>query len=522
MRVHHIDSTCQEKRGAAMLAHTEHAESPSSQNADTIGIKRTFPAATQTDIRNRMPSAFELLGVAGFGTYLSWLFLMLMNCGLSNASFDIKQSFLAVLFFLFGEGSGAAIAWLASHHVNDKKSILILMGTAGCATTLPGASLLFDPLPFQTIATLWFIGGVGSVLLLSLWGFFLSKLGHAEATLLPALAALVEVGVVILARYFMDDTGIDATLIALPIMSTLAFFFWAWHQWHEGSFVIPANTRPPDWRSLSHSSIAMVANSFLIGFVIYVLFLAGPVLSTGLIFIAFVFAACFKAYDALHKQIFEVRTIIKVIAPTATACLLLSPFFDIEMMCAVLAIVMFVSMTDEIICWSAVSEYMHVHRLMPLANIAYGRLGDTVGIFLGYLCGFLIFGTDSQVQASYSITIAITTIAFVVVQAFFFRDNYTPFTEHKSMDKDLKISESNATPHETGRWKNRCLEFAAAYGLTPRQEEVLLLLAKGYSTGTIEKQLVVSNHTVKAHIYNIYRKTDVHTRQELIEKIEHF
>lgn len=471
---------------------------------------------------NQVPDTFELLGVAGFGLYLSWLFLMLMNCGLSNASFDIKQSFLAVLFFLFGEGAGAALAWLASHFINGKKWILALTVTTGAATVLPGAILFCTTPTFKLIATLWIIGGAGSVLLLSLWGFFLSRLTHAKATLLPALAALVEAAAVVLVYYFMASAGVKAMLAILPLTSTVLFFVWAHHQWHEGNFIIPPNTRPPDWRSLSHSSIAMVANSFLIGFVAYVLFLAGPALSTGLIFVAFAFASCFKIYDALHDQIFEVRTIIKVIAPTAAVCLLLLPFFDMEMVCVILAAVMFVSMTDEIICWSAVSEYMHVHRLMPLANIAYGRLGDTIGIFLGYLCGFLIFGTDPHVQATYTLTIAIAVIVFVVAQAFFFRDNYTPFTEHKSMDKDLEISGSNATPHETGRWKNRCLEFAAAYGLTPRQEEVLLLLAKGYSTGTIEKQLVVSNHTVKAHIYNIYRKTDVHTRQELIEKIEHF
>ena len=51
---------------------------------------------------------------------------------------------------------------------------------------------------------------------------------------------------------------------------------------------------------------------------------------------------------------------------------------------------------------------------------------------------------------------------------------------------------------------------------------MLILLAKGYSTAKIEEELVVTNHTVKAHIYGIYQKTDVHSRQELIDLLESY
>jgi len=66
------------------------------------------------------------------------------------------------------------------------------------------------------------------------------------------------------------------------------------------------------------------------------------------------------------------------------------------------------------------------------------------------------------------------------------------------------------------------MEFAEFYQLTPRQGEMLVLLAKGYSTAFIREELVISDHTVKAHIYNIYRKLDIHSRQELIELLEEF
>ena len=49
---------------------------------------------------------------------------------------------------------------------------------------------------------------------------------------------------------------------------------------------------------------------------------------------------------------------------------------------------------------------------------------------------------------------------------------------------------------------------------------MLLLLAKGLSNERIAEELVISYHTVRAHVRNIYGKLEVHNRQELLERIE--
>lgn len=48
--------------------------------------------------------------------------------------------------------------------------------------------------------------------------------------------------------------------------------------------------------------------------------------------------------------------------------------------------------------------------------------------------------------------------------------------------------------------------------LTQREKEILDLLIKGYSNSRIAKELVISIHTVKAHIESIYRKFGVHNK----------
>ena len=56
--------------------------------------------------------------------------------------------------------------------------------------------------------------------------------------------------------------------------------------------------------------------------------------------------------------------------------------------------------------------------------------------------------------------------------------------------------------------------------LSPREIEVFFLLAKGRNRAYIHEELVIGDETVKSHIKSIYRKTDVHSQQELIDLLE--
>jgi DNA-binding NarL/FixJ family response regulator len=57
---------------------------------------------------------------------------------------------------------------------------------------------------------------------------------------------------------------------------------------------------------------------------------------------------------------------------------------------------------------------------------------------------------------------------------------------------------------------------AAASGLSPRESEVLSLIAKGFSFAEIARLLDVSPHTITAHVKKIYQKLAVHSRGEAV------
>ena len=65
-----------------------------------------------------------------------------------------------------------------------------------------------------------------------------------------------------------------------------------------------------------------------------------------------------------------------------------------------------------------------------------------------------------------------------------------------------------------------CSEVAHERKLSPREEEVLVYLARGRTNRYIANELCVSPHTAKTHTKRIYEKLGVNSRQEVIDMIE--
>ncbi|WP_299230620.1 LuxR C-terminal-related transcriptional regulator [uncultured Halomonas sp.] len=58
--------------------------------------------------------------------------------------------------------------------------------------------------------------------------------------------------------------------------------------------------------------------------------------------------------------------------------------------------------------------------------------------------------------------------------------------------------------------------YRPACGLTQRELEIIGLLGSGATNMQIADTLFVSEHTVKSHLYNIFKKIDVHNRTQAV------
>lgn len=54
--------------------------------------------------------------------------------------------------------------------------------------------------------------------------------------------------------------------------------------------------------------------------------------------------------------------------------------------------------------------------------------------------------------------------------------------------------------------------------LTRREQQVLVLIARGYALDSVAAELSISTNAVKSHTLSIYRKLDVSSRSEAAER----
>ncbi|TOB46535.1 helix-turn-helix transcriptional regulator, partial [Vibrio parahaemolyticus] len=65
-----------------------------------------------------------------------------------------------------------------------------------------------------------------------------------------------------------------------------------------------------------------------------------------------------------------------------------------------------------------------------------------------------------------------------------------------------------------GKESNNVVEPAIEVELTRREIQVLKMLKEGGSNMEIADSLFISEHTIKSHLYNIFRKLEVKNRTQ--------
>ncbi|MDE8702818.1 helix-turn-helix transcriptional regulator [Adlercreutzia equolifaciens] len=151
---------------------------------------------------------------------------------------------------------------------------------------------------------------------------------------------------------------------------------------------------------------------------------------------------------------------------------------------------------------------------VPLGAVCWGvlSLSTGVGAVLGRICSqlsldeALFYGCLAMVFA-YLIIIA---LVFAVV---------APARKRRS---EAKPNESTETIVSVPAITPPSIDdivgsLVQSHGLTPREQDVLKLLAVGRSGTYIAETLCISPDTVKGHTRRIYAKLDVHSKQELLD-----
>lgn len=133
---------------------------------------------------------------------------------------------------------------------------------------------------------------------------------------------------------------------------------------------------------------------------------------------------------------------------------------------------------------------------------------------LGWFIGVLTTASIAHTSLSWLGNVAIVAafLCLVVQSSAFVIGNLLPGTQPTA-----ESSEPSIPPPSL---EAICNELAEHYGLTSRERDVLLLLAKGRTASYIARDLVVSEPTVRTHMSHIYRKMGVASHQELLDLVD--
>lgn len=166
--------------------------------------------------------------------------------------------------------------------------------------------------------------------------------------------------------------------------------------------------------------------------------------------------------------------------------------------------------------WVFLAETVSISQRRPAEVFAVGKLALEAGLLFGMLVSLWVefaFGRSLALSASAELLAVLFVVATTMVAM---GGGEAPvFT----LQRGSCDSEGPARP-AAASYAERCAYVTSRCNLTPRESEVLSLLAKGHSLPYIRNALYISKGTVDTHARHIYAKCGVHSREELIELVD--
>lgn len=151
---------------------------------------------------------------------------------------------------------------------------------------------------------------------------------------------------------------------------------------------------------------------------------------------------------------------------------------------------------------------------LPLVRV--GRMA------VGVCYGFVLVGMSVNNYVTFALgadalnSPIVAVVALVMLSAATFwigDDRNVAKVWGKRIEKDPRSTRNEEFERDIAR-------FSESYNLTPKEQTILMLLAKGKRANQISEELFVSVNTVRTHIRNVYNKLDVHSYQDLMKKLE--
>ena len=165
-------------------------------------------------------------------------------------------------------------------------------------------------------------------------------------------------------------------------------------------------------------------------------------------------------------------------------------------------LLMMITWAAAVLLIDLTDEYSPSQVILLAVGMSYG--GAAVGFILGQCFDLML----EHVPLVFIVCEVICVCALVM--------SYVSLFTEKDLDFVSRIL-PNSKRHY---FMDRCKKLASEYGLSEREEEILVMLAKGRNATYIQQTLYISYNTATTHRKRIYQKLGVHSQQELMDFVE--
>lgn len=457
-------------------------------------------------------SILRPVGVMGLSLFLAWLFAEYYSMSLTPIdAYDLNQRALAKISLLLGIVLGLTVSSLLSDRLSSLRSIgLAALLSFACTVavsviaTLGAAGIsVASPIFFAA----WTTSGAGAGLFFALWSVFFSAVDRRKSTV--SLAAAWTISSVIFLTIMLADS-LPLTLVAslLPAGSVALFLYCIAHSVLLEPVRIAESKERLRLAPLTSVAIAIYGIAF--GLAAYLSMFEGFFQSESTMAFASLCTAGLIALAcyACNKGHLSFGVVQKIVLPILAAGLIPMPFVGQSGQTFCSSLLLISSVLFSITNYGTLVSYANKYHLAPLYHVSGGRIPIQLGMLIGFLAGFVFLGNNMLSENG----LAFVSLGLVFILVLL--SSFVPYEKDREKQKgEPKLSLENSL-------EDRCAAVRRAFGLSQREGEVLVLLAKGRNAQHISNALFISEHTAKTHIHHIYRKVGVNSQQSLIDVVE--
>lgn len=419
-------------------------------------------------------------------------------------------TFLAVIALSRGMGS-------LSDHRKTCAALVVLGAVCTYAAPLlarPDAAVL--PLGLVGVGA-----GIGGAVLFVLWSEVYAKLGPSRCVLFGSVACLVA-GLVALIASHLDRSAANALIAALPVVSGVLAGISLGRLPRmprlQGGAGAAGAGRPAVRYPVPVKLVALMALAgFVSGFAGSLLVQIDGLGAVHRIQATVLFGTLLLVLFVVRRGSFDARILAWVTLPLAVVSFSLIPFAGqvAGVMLSFLVKLSYVSFALFVLL--VLANVVYRHDIPSDRVFASARAASEGAMFAGILLRRWMQGAGLLDSGEMLLVITVAGLVVIVGCVLVWHSEKSVTSDWGTAGVDAASGLRVVTERE--RVLARVGELAVQCGLTPREREILELVAQDRDATAIEQELFVSHNTLKTHLRHIYAKLGVHGRAEAMELV---